>query len=171
MRCLVLLTVKKARIDPLSLQLILVDTWLACTSLFKQFPITHAIRLSVYLKPHRLSIPKSLHPPSYYYQREDRTLRNITPAFPKGNMALGNIWGKIDFLFLDSLLPQVVTWEVFLECHSDSDLRTLVINVFKKKISKCTLALDVRNKRLALQIVSIYKLTYSLCGSNRRTCI
>lgn len=59
-------------------------------------PITHAIRLSLHPKLHPHSIPNSLHPFFLLLflllpETTEDSACNITPAYPKGNMAWENI--------------------------------------------------------------------------------
>lgn len=122
---------------------------------------------------HPNSIPNSLHPIVYCCWREQRTPHNITPAFPKGNMAWENIWGKLDFLSLD---PACYSRSVFGMRLWRATPASWKILCFKNVRTNFTLpidwhkVLDVRNNRLALQIVAIFKrVTYILCGSNRNT--
>ena len=80
--------------------------------------ITHVIGLCGNLNPpHPYAISKSLHPPLSCSQREQRTSWNITPVFPKGNMAWENISGELDVPLDSSLQPAVFFWNVTQEVN------------------------------------------------------
>ena len=87
---------------------------------------------------------------------EQRTPRNITPAFPKGNMGWEKIWGEVDFLCCDSLPPQFATLEVFYAV-------LLCVTPNPKN------AVFLTNKGLIASYQLTEKVTYVSRGSNWKT--